>query len=58
MPHTKKIKRCYNLGGKYKGFDVLWEKKTVGIWLEKRRRGDKALSAKIRDDAGNKSLNE
>lgn len=51
----------------YKGFDVLWEKKAVagksygavqmGSWLEQRSR-DKAISAKIRDNAENTSLNE
>lgn len=37
---------------------MLWEKKVVGMWLEKRTREDKAVSAKIRDDAGNRTLNE
>lgn len=30
----------------------------MGIWPEQRRRGDKAIPAKISDNAENRSLNE
>lgn len=45
------------MGKESSGWQILWSS-AMGTWLEQRRGRDKAISAKIRDNTENTSLNE